>query len=46
MPREEVIEAIQRALPTAGFTVQPATLADAEAALHREHIRNTRIIEL
>ena len=46
MPRENVIQGIQHALALAGFTVQPATLADAEAALQREHIRNTRVVQL
>ena len=46
MPRKELTDGIEDALASSGFTVQPAKLEDAEAALHREHIKNTRVVTL
>ena len=46
MPRADVTDGICHALKQSGLQVREARLQDAEAALQREHIMNTKEVDL
>lgn len=46
MPREAVIEGVERALSAAGFLTEEVTLEEASRVAELEHIRNTCTIDL
>ena len=46
MPKQAVVEGIEKALEQAGFLTEEATLDEASRVTESEHIRNTRMIEV
>ena len=46
MPRAAVMDGIAHVLRQSGLQVREASLQDAEAALHCDHITNTKVVDL
>ena len=46
MPKQAVVEGIEKALEQAGFLTEETTLDEASGVTELEHIRNTRMIKV